>query len=134
MPLLVGILYTDPVDANDNVTHFAYLKKHKMYSNRYSLSGGGKDNTGQTQCSNAFEDGDTSPVIFIYGNGKEGNLCSVFEMDAHTFIPINKIDEITLPDGYFVIAKDYELSDKTNQVMVFDGSLTQDDIISMMGL
>lgn len=130
----VGIFYTDPIDANDNVTHFAYVKKHKFYSNRYKVSGGGKDNTGQIQSSTAFEDGDLNPIIFIYGNGKANELYSVFEMDAHTFMPVNKLEEITIPDKNFVIAKDYQLSDKDNQVMVFEGSVTADDIISTMGL
>ncbi len=30
----VGILYTDPVDENNDMVHFVYLRKHNLYKNR----------------------------------------------------------------------------------------------------
>lgn len=129
-----GILYTDPVDSNENVIHFVYVKKHKLYPNRYIVLGGGKSNTGETECSKAYEDGAEKPIFFIYGKGDSDNICSVFEIDSETFIPVNKLEEIVLPAEDYVIAKDYKLENNENQVMVFNGSLGVEDVESLLGL
>lgn len=130
----IGILYTDPIDSNDNTTHFVYLKKHKLYSNRYVVLGGAKGNTGSVDCSKAYEDGAKKPVFFIYGNGNSKSVCSVFEVDSYTLEPINKLEEINTPENAFIIAKDYELENSENQVFVYDDSLSIDEVKTIMGM
>lgn len=122
----VGILYTDPVNENNDMVHFVYLRKHNLYKNRYVIKGGGKGNSTGADSTKAYDDEkDAKPLFFIYSQASEDNLCSVFEYNFLTGEIVKKLDELEVPQNSYVIAKSYDLEDELyNDIMVFDGSVS----------
>lgn len=123
-----GILYTDPVDKDNDIVHFAYLRKHSLYKNRYIIKGGGKGNSVGVDSSKAYDEKDKLPIFFIYSNENDSELCSVFEFNFVTGEIVKKLDEFEVPQSSYVIAKCYDLEDELyNDIMVFDGSVSFED-------
>lgn len=116
-----AVLYTAP---SDEKVHFAYFIKHRFF-NRYSIKGGGSTNNG-VDCTKVQND-DGELIFFIYDNASEASKCSAFELNFDGTVQ-SKIDEIDTPKGPYIITKEYELNDKENEVLVFEGSKTIEEI------
>src|SRR5699024_4896979 len=132
-----GILYSDPTDGNQNIYHFNYITKAKLYKNKYHAAGGYSATTYGTLCvceANFRDEGRTTSEVFIYRVGKtadSGDICSVFKYNiTESYIvpeevkdeqeirdkmkkladSCKKLDEFDLPNGdAFIIAKSYQI-------------------------
>ena len=127
----VAILYTDPVELgkNKNSSHLVCFIKNKYYSNRYksTASSGGE----QTQSMVHFipfidEEKDSCSFCFIANTASEETKCSVFEYDEN-LLPIKKLDELEVPKTSYIFVKEYELENKYNNILVYDGSIDLED-------
>lgn len=120
-----GVFYTDPIDVDDGKTHFAYFIKNPFYTNRYSIKGGG-GGTNIIDC-NQVQNEDNELIFFIYSSADKESKCSVFEMGPD-LLTIRKLEEIDTPKGPFIMVKEYDLESNDNQISVYNGSLSKDDL------
>lgn len=125
----LGIYYKDS-SSSENKTSFIYLRENKICKNRYDKCGGGSSNqnVNSRQISRDDDFSAQTPFYFIYGQNVEDNTCSVFEYDIYGNFT-KKIDEISVPDDPFVVVKNYNLSNSESDIFVFEGKVTEKDIL-----
>ena len=152
-----GVLYSDPVDANEGCYHFKYITKAKFYKNKYHNIGGSGTSINETEIMydilNARDKNNKTVNVFLYTFNStlfENNKCSVFEycsdgyeMDYSKITDekqivekmqkladsYKKIDEFELPnEKIFIIPKTYELSSANNQISFINGSVSIEDL------
>lgn len=127
-----GIYYTDS-NENAGITNFGYLRQNKFIKNRYEICGGGSGNAAVNSqtVKRADDETEESPFYFIYGQNPENDICTVFEVDENGYI-LKKIDEIFVSNEPFILVKKYKLSNTNNDILIFEGRVTEDDIAEMM--
>lgn len=126
------VLYTDPIDVNDDVVHYTYMRKHNLYKNRYKIKGGGKGNSEGIDSLKAYDcEKDTEPLFFVYSQVKNTNVCSVFEYNLLTGELVKKLDEFKMPQNSYVIVKKFDLEDKLyNDIIIIQGSVSFEEAIN----
>lgn len=151
-----GILYSDPTDGNQNIYHFNYITKAKLYKNKYHAEGGYSTFTNGTLCvceANFRDEGRTTSEVFIYRVGKtadSGDICSVFKYNiSESYIDsekvkdeqeiidkmekladsFKKLDEFNLPDvDAFIIAKSYQIDKPDDEITIENKSVSQEEM------
>ena len=151
-----GILYSDPTDGNQNIYHFNYITKAKLYKNKYHAEGGYSTFTNGSLCvceANFGDEGRTTSEVFIYRVGKtadSGDICSVFKYNiTESYIvpeevkdeqeirdkmkkladSCKKLDEFDLPDGdAFIIAKSYQIDKPDDEITIENKSVSQEEM------
>lgn len=151
-----GILYSDPTDGNQNIYHFNYIIKAKLYKNKYHAEGGYSTFTNGSLCvceANLGDSGRTTSEVFIYRVGKtadSGNTCSVFKYNISEsyIIPeevkdeqeirdkmekladsCKKLDEFDLPnEDAFIIAKSYQIEKPDDEITIENKSVSQEEM------
>lgn len=124
-----AILYTDPLEAkgNEYSAHLQYYVKNKYYSNRFEFKAGTGGSQTQTMVLFLQIDNDNDEYInncscFIGNVASEETKCSVFELDEN-LLPIRKLDELDVPQTSYIFVKEYELKNKDNEIVVYDGAI-----------
>lgn len=151
-----GILYSDPTDGNQNIYHFNYITKAKLYKNKYHAEGGYSTFTNGTLCvceANLGDAGRATSEVFIYRIGKtedSGDICSVFKYNiSESYIDsekvkdeqeiidkmekladsFKKLDEFDLPNGdAFIIAKSYQIDKPDDEITIENKSVSQEEM------
>lgn len=151
-----GILYSDPTDGNQNIYHFNYITKAKLYKNKYHAEGGYSTFTNGTLCvceANLGDAGRATSEVFIYRIGKtedSGDICSVFKYNiSESYIDsekvkdeqeiidkmekladsFKKLDEFNLPDvDAFIIAKSYQIDKPDDEITIENKSVSQEEM------
>lgn len=125
----VGILYIDPSDKNedDDYAHFVALIKHKFYQNRYIKKGSNYGNFTQVSCYRIPDVNSENAVYFIFDISRNETKCTVFEEDM-TLNILKKLDEFDVPQTPYILIKEYKLENEYNDISVYNGSITLDDL------
>lgn len=151
-----GILYSDPTDGNQNIYHFNYITKAKLYKNKYHAEGGYSTFTNGSLCvyeANLRDSDRTTSEVFIYRVGKtadSGDTCSVFKYNiSESYIvpeevkdeqeirdkmeklaeSCKKLDEFDLPDeNAFIIAKSYPIDKPDDEITIENKSVSQEEM------
>lgn len=125
----VGILYIDPSDKNedDDYAHFVALIKHKFYQNRYIKKGSNYGNFTQVSCYGIPDVDSENAVYFIFDISRNETKCTVFEEDM-TLNILKKLDEFDVPQTPYILIKEYKLENEYNDISVYNGSITLDDL------
>lgn len=122
----IGILYTDPSDENNNTVHFDYFEKHNLYKNRYQHKGESSGNNGPDNIK--LDMGEKNECyFFIYDQKSDYNKCSVFETENG--IPIKKLEELDIKNTAYLITRNYNLENKDNEILLFNGSYSLKQIL-----
>ncbi|MDE5670648.1 MAG: hypothetical protein K2I14_04185 [Eubacterium sp.] len=150
-----GILYTDPVDADEGYYHFRHITKAALYKNRYHNIGSSSKMTegfiGDVDA-NSGDERRTKAELLFYRVGNDidnDNKCSVFlchyrDEEQINYKEINsveelverleknkvldeKLDEFDLPDDTFIMSKTYDWDDEDGYIFVTGTSLTPEE-------
>lgn len=129
------ILYTDPIKVakNKNSSCFSTFVKNKYYASRYntsslSMGNGTEIQVAYTELDYASSKKDTR-VLAIANVASEETQCSVFEFNLETLQYESRLDLIDVPQNQpYIIVKEYELKNKKNIVVAFDGDVSLDDL------